>query len=95
LTLDDEQDLILGTRAHGFIRGAMVADLRCQGYKRIRAVDIKPLDEWYQVFEDADNLIPDLNLKENCERAAEGPASSTISLPIRWRRTFPELSKAY
>jgi GDP-D-mannose 3', 5'-epimerase len=50
----------------------MVADLRRQGYKRIRAVDIKPLDEWYQVFEDADNLVLDLNLKENCERASEG-----------------------
>ena len=34
----------------------MVADLRRQGYKRIRAVDIKPLDEWYQVFDDVDNL---------------------------------------
>ena len=50
----------------------MVADLRRQGYKRIRAVDIKPLDEWYQVFDDADNLVLDLNLKENCEQAAEG-----------------------
>ena len=50
----------------------MVADLRRQGYQRIRAVDIKPLDEWYQVFDDVDNLVLDLNLKENCEQAAEG-----------------------
>jgi GDP-D-mannose 3', 5'-epimerase len=65
-------DLILVTGAGGFIGGAIAADLRRQGYKRIRAVDIKPLDEWYQVFEDADNLVLDLNLKENCERASEG-----------------------
>src|SRR5690242_9967505 len=67
-----KNDLILVTGAGGFIGGAMVADLRRQGYKRIRAVDIKPLDEWYQVFDDADNLVLDLNLKESCERAAEG-----------------------
>jgi len=67
-----KNDLILVTGAGGFIGGAMVSDLRRQGYKRIRAVDIKPLDEWYQVFDDADNLVLDLNLKESCEQAAEG-----------------------
>jgi GDP-D-mannose 3', 5'-epimerase len=65
---------ILVAGAGGFIGGAMVAELRSSGYRRIRAVDVKPLDEWYQVFEDADNLILDLNLKENCERATEGAA---------------------
>lgn len=67
-----KDDLILITGAGGFIGGGMVAELRRQGYRRIRAVDIKPLDEWYQVFSDADNRVLDLNLKENCERAAEG-----------------------
>ncbi len=67
-----KNDLILVTGAGGFIGGAMVADLRRQGFKRIRAVDIKPLDEWYQVFDDADNLVLDLNSKESCEQAAEG-----------------------
>jgi nucleoside-diphosphate-sugar epimerase len=47
----------------------MIAEFRRQGYRRIRAVDIKPLDEWYQVFGDVENLTLDLNLKENCERA--------------------------
>ena len=66
--------MILVTGAGGFIGGAMVAELRRQGHSRIRAVDVKPLDEWYQVFEDANNLVLDLNLKENCEKAAEGAA---------------------
>jgi nucleoside-diphosphate-sugar epimerase len=66
------ENLILVTGAGGFIGGAMVEDLRRQGYKRIRAVDIKPLAEWYQVFDDADNLVLDLNLRENCERATRG-----------------------
>lgn len=49
-----------------------MADLRRQGYRRIRAVDIKPFDEWYQRFEDVENLSLDLSLKENCETAARG-----------------------
>src|SRR6202165_3695516 len=66
--------MILVTGAGGFIGGAMVAELRRQGHRRIRTVDVKPMDEWYQVFNDADNLVLDLNLKENCERATEGAA---------------------
>jgi len=69
-----KDDLILVTGAGGFIGGAMVAQLRRQGFRRIRGVDVKPLAEWYQVFDDADNLVLDLNLLENCERAAEGAA---------------------
>ena len=34
----------------GFIGGHLVADLLAQG-KSVRAVDVKPLDEWYQVHE--------------------------------------------
>jgi nucleoside-diphosphate-sugar epimerase len=72
--LAGKDDLVLVTGGGGFIGGAMVAELRRQGCRRIRAVDVKPLDQWYQVFEDADNLVLDLNLKENCEQAAEGAA---------------------
>ena len=66
--------MILVAGAGGFIGGAMVGELRRQGHKNIRAVDVKPLDEWYQVFNDAENLILDLNLKESCETATEGVA---------------------
>jgi len=48
----------------------LVASFRQQGYKRIRAVDIKPLDHWYQRFSDVENLVLDLNEKQNCEIAA-------------------------
>jgi GDP-D-mannose 3',5'-epimerase len=65
--MDDSITLVTG--AGGFIGGAMIAEFRRRGYRRIRAVDIKPLDEWYQVFGDVENLTLDLNLKENCERA--------------------------
>jgi GDP-D-mannose 3',5'-epimerase len=35
-------------------------------------VDIKPLKEWYQVFPDADNLVLDLCIKDNCYQAVNG-----------------------
>jgi nucleoside-diphosphate-sugar epimerase len=56
----------------GFIGGSLVADLRRQGCKKIRAVDIKPMHEWYQRFDDVQNLVLDLNLRENCETACQG-----------------------
>jgi GDP-D-mannose 3',5'-epimerase len=67
-----KDDLILVTGAGGFIAGSLVAELRRQGCKRIRAVDIKPLEEWYQKFDDVENLSLDLEIRENCMRAAQG-----------------------
>jgi GDP-D-mannose 3',5'-epimerase len=63
---------IVVTGAGGFIGGALVADLRKRGASSIRAVDVKPLDQWYQRFDDVENLSLDLNLKENCEITARG-----------------------
>src|SRR6202453_2301770 len=67
-----KQELIAVTGAGGFIGGALIAEFRRQGYTNLRAIDIKPLDEWYLHFDDVENLSLDLNLKENCGRAAAG-----------------------
>ncbi|MCX8091071.1 MAG: NAD-dependent epimerase/dehydratase family protein [Verrucomicrobiae bacterium] len=56
--------------AGGFIGGHLVADLLRQGHRDIRAVDIKPFDEWYQLFPEVENLRLDLRLREDCETAA-------------------------
>jgi nucleoside-diphosphate-sugar epimerase len=69
-----KNELVLVAGAGGFIGGHMVAELRRQGCRRIRAVDIKPFAEWHQLYGDVDNLILDLNLKESCERAVKGAA---------------------
>jgi GDP-D-mannose 3',5'-epimerase len=66
------QNRVLVTGAGGFIGGHLVSEFRKQGYKQIRAVDVKPFDEWYQRFNDVENLRLDLNLKENCDRASKG-----------------------
>ncbi len=66
------QDHIVVAGAGGFIGGHLVAAFRKKGYSRIRAVDVKPLDQWYQRFDDVENLQLDLNLRENCEITAQG-----------------------
>lgn len=57
--------------AGGFIGGALVADLRSKGHTRIRAIDIKPFDQWYQKFDDVQNLQLDLSDLANCRFAAK------------------------
>ena len=70
--MPNTNDLVLVTGGGGFIGGALVASFRKQGYRNIRAVDIKPFDHWYQRFDDVENLSLDLNEKDNCEVAARG-----------------------
>src|SRR6266704_1738171 len=55
--------------AGGFIGGHLVADLLRLGHRSIRAVDLKPTEEWYQVFAEAENLSLDLEGREACEQA--------------------------
>ena len=59
-------ELIVVTGAGGFIGGHLIARLRAEGHTGIRAVDLKPFDEWYQRFDDVDNLRLDLQKAEAC-----------------------------
>ncbi len=68
---EDKEKLIVIAGAGGFIGGHLVSAFRAGGYKAIRAIDIKPVGDWYQRFDDAENLSLDLNRKENCEIAAQ------------------------
>jgi GDP-D-mannose 3',5'-epimerase len=65
-------DRILVTGAGGFIGGYLVRRLIDLGHTRIRAVDIKPLGEWYQFHGPAENLRLDLSGKDACYTATEG-----------------------
>ncbi|MEO8450973.1 MAG: NAD-dependent epimerase/dehydratase family protein [Gemmatimonadota bacterium] len=65
------EGLTLVAGGGGFIGGHLVAELRRQG-RPVRAVDVKPLDEWYQTFPDVENVVADLKLIDQCARISRG-----------------------
>ena len=68
-----KQELIVVAGAGGFIGGHLVADLRKKGHT-VRAVDLKPLDSWWQIFPDVDNRQLDLRQIDACMTATKGAA---------------------
>ena len=64
-------DLIVVAGGGGFIGGHLSRTLLDQGF-RVRSVDVKPVDEWYQVHDDAENLVLDLRLAGACDEAVRG-----------------------
>src|SRR5262245_30649497 len=69
MTETKRHDLVLVTGAGGFIGGHLVAELRRLGCANLRAVDMKPLDDWYQLFRDVDNRQLDLRDRSACDQA--------------------------
>lgn len=65
------KNTILVAGAGGFIGGELVNFLRKNVDYKIRAVDRKPISEWYQKFDDVENLSLDLQKEKNCYIAAE------------------------
>jgi nucleoside-diphosphate-sugar epimerase len=55
----------------GFIGGHLVSDLLGQGLS-VRSVDVKPQSEWYQVHDDAQNVVADLSILENAMESTAG-----------------------
>jgi nucleoside-diphosphate-sugar epimerase len=66
-----KNDLILVTGAGGFIGGALVKYFLDKGFTRIRAVDRKPIPDWYQHHPQVESICADLSEKENCIEAAK------------------------
>jgi GDP-D-mannose 3',5'-epimerase len=56
---------ILICGAGGFIGGHLTNKLLLDGYS-IRCVDIKPVEMWFQIFDDCENYSLDLKDYENC-----------------------------
>ncbi len=71
-TTINKDDLIVITGAGGFIAGALARYFHDQGFTRIRAVDKKPLCQWYQRVPGVESLCLDVSYRDNCERAVEG-----------------------
>src|ERR1700678_4411856 len=70
MKLKDAKVVVCG--AGGFIGGHLVKSLLDNGANVIRAVDVKPLDEWYQTSPGVSSLSLDLKDKDSCMKAAQG-----------------------
>lgn len=71
-TCNKRDALIVIAGAGGFIGGSLARYFHDRGYTRIRAVDRKPLVDWYQRVPGVECLCLDVSLAENCRRACEG-----------------------
>jgi GDP-D-mannose 3',5'-epimerase len=67
-----KDDLIVITGAGGFIGGNLVLYFQSKGFTRLRAVDKKPLYEWYLRVPGVENLCLDVSDPDNCHRVCEG-----------------------
>ena len=70
MKLKDQKVTVCG--AGGFIGGHLIKNLLNSGVEVVRAVDIKPVDEWYQVHTGIDNVEADLKDKSSCDMAVQG-----------------------
>ena len=67
-----KDDLIVITGAGGFIAGNLALYFKKKGFTNIRAVDKKPLYEWYIHVPGVQNLCLDVSNEDHCKRVCEG-----------------------
>jgi nucleoside-diphosphate-sugar epimerase len=65
-------DLIVITGAGGFIAGNLAKYFYERGFRRIRAVDKKPLGDWYLCVPGVENLCLDCSDEEACKHVCDG-----------------------
>ena len=68
----NKDDLIVIAGAGGFIAGALTRYFHDRGFTHIRAIDKKPLPDWYQRVPGVECLCMDLSEKENAVLAVQG-----------------------
>ena len=67
-----KDDLIVITGAGGFIAGSLTRYFTEQGYTNIRAVDRKPLPDWYLRVPGVESISMDLSHEQNAIEAVRG-----------------------
>jgi len=72
----DKDGMVLVAGGGGFIGGHLVGRLLADGVRHVRAVDIKPTDDWYQCWPESENLCLDLREKDAAFAATAGAATA-------------------
>jgi GDP-D-mannose 3', 5'-epimerase len=67
-----KDDLVVIAGAGGFIAGNLVRYFTKKGFTRIRAVDKKPLYEWYLRTPGVESICLDVSQEASCKRVCEG-----------------------
>src|SRR5512134_1519089 len=67
-----KDDLIVITGAGGFIAGSLTRYFHEQGFSNIRAVDRKPLPDWYVRVPGVESISMDLSHEQNAVDAVKG-----------------------
>jgi GDP-D-mannose 3', 5'-epimerase len=68
-------DLVVVAGAGGFIGGWLVRHLLATGFRKVRAIDLKRPEEWFQRFAEAENIVGDLRDRAVCAASCEGAAA--------------------
>jgi nucleoside-diphosphate-sugar epimerase len=84
---------VLVAGAGGFIGGHLTGHLLAAG-ERVRAVDVKPLDDWHQRHDGAECLVLDLRSAEACRVAVAGARDVYNLAADMGGMGFIELNKA-
>jgi nucleoside-diphosphate-sugar epimerase len=72
MELKRQDELIAITGAGGFIGGNLVKYFHEKGIARIRAVDKKPIDQWYLQIHGVENLVVDCSEAQACHGVCDG-----------------------
>jgi GDP-D-mannose 3', 5'-epimerase len=89
-----KNQLVVVAGGGGFIGGHLVASLLREGYTRVRSVDRKPLDQWWQRFDQVENLSLNLMELEACRQALRGAHTVYNLAADMGGMGFIELNKA-